>query len=65
MLGNWSVVFSSFIFCPKKEEKKKEEGKKGVQKMATLAAARADNFFYPPGFDPSKGQGLNKVSPKK
>lgn len=28
--------------------------------MSTLAAARADNFYYPPEWDPSKG-GLNKV----
>ena len=28
--------------------------------MSTLAAARADNFYYPPGWDPSKGS-LNKV----
>ena len=28
--------------------------------MSTLAAARADNFYYPPNFDPKKG-GLNKV----
>lgn len=28
--------------------------------MSTLAAARADNFYYPPGWDPSKGN-LNKV----
>ncbi|EIE21957.1 DUF572-domain-containing protein [Coccomyxa subellipsoidea C-169] len=27
--------------------------------MSTLAAARADNFYYPPEWDPSKG-GLNK-----
>lgn len=27
--------------------------------MSTLAAARADNFYYPPGWDPSKGS-LNK-----
>ncbi|KAK9861207.1 hypothetical protein WJX84_011653 [Apatococcus fuscideae] len=27
--------------------------------MSTLAAARADNFYYPPTFDPKKG-GLNK-----
>ena len=28
--------------------------------MSTLAAARADNFYYPPEWDPSKGS-LNKV----
>ena len=28
--------------------------------MSTLAAARADNFYYPPEWEPSKG-GLNKV----
>ena len=27
--------------------------------MSTLAAARADNFYYPKGWDPSKGS-LNK-----
>lgn len=27
--------------------------------MSSLAAARADNFYYPPEWDPSKG-GLNK-----
>ncbi len=29
--------------------------------MSSLAAARADNFYYPPQYDPSKGS-LNKVS---
>jgi hypothetical protein len=29
--------------------------------MSSLAAARADNFYYPPDFDPKKGS-LNKVS---
>ncbi|KAL6780905.1 hypothetical protein ACKKBG_A08955 [Auxenochlorella protothecoides x Auxenochlorella symbiontica] len=29
--------------------------------MSTLAAARADNFYYPPGWDPSKGN-LNKFN---
>lgn len=28
--------------------------------MSSLAAARADNFYYPPDFDPKKGS-LNKV----
>ena len=28
--------------------------------MSSLAAARADGYYYPPTFDPSKG-GLNKV----
>lgn len=27
--------------------------------MSTLAAARADNFYFPPEWDPKKG-GLNK-----
>ena len=27
--------------------------------MSSLAAARADNFYYPPGWDPSKGS-INK-----
>jgi len=30
--------------------------------MSSLAAARADNFYYPPGFDPDKHGSLNKVS---
>jgi hypothetical protein len=29
--------------------------------MSSLAAARADNFYYPPGFDPDKHGSLNKV----
>jgi hypothetical protein len=29
--------------------------------MSSLAAARADNFYYPPDFDPVKHQTLNKV----
>lgn len=28
--------------------------------MSTLAAAKADSFYYPPDWDPSKGS-LNKV----
>ncbi len=28
--------------------------------MSSLAAARADNFYYPPEWEPSKG-GLNKA----
>eukprot|EP00879_Flechtneria_rotunda_P004471 GHRR01004725.1.p1 GENE.GHRR01004725.1~~GHRR01004725.1.p1 ORF type:complete len:306 (+),score=96.21 GHRR01004725.1:283-1200(+) len=28
--------------------------------MSSLAAARADNFYYPPGFDPQKHGSLNK-----
>lgn len=32
--------------------------------MSSLAAARADNFYYPPQYDPSKGS-LNKVSVKR
>lgn len=30
--------------------------------MSSLAAARADNFYYPPGFDPAKHGSLNKVT---
>ncbi|PNH07365.1 SWI/SNF-related matrix-associated actin-dependent regulator of chromatin subfamily A-like protein 1 [Tetrabaena socialis] len=30
--------------------------------MSSLAAARADNFYYPPDFDPVKHQTLNKAS---
>ena len=29
--------------------------------MSSLAAAGADNFYYPPGFDPDKHGSLNKV----
>jgi hypothetical protein len=29
--------------------------------MSSLAAARADNFYYPPGFDPEKHGSLNKA----
>jgi hypothetical protein len=29
--------------------------------MSSLAAARADNFRYPPDFDPKKHGTLNKV----
>ena len=32
--------------------------------MSSLAAARADNFYYPPQYDPSKGS-LNKVSAER
>ncbi|GFR49466.1 hypothetical protein Agub_g11526 [Astrephomene gubernaculifera] len=30
--------------------------------MSSLAAARADNFYYPPDFDPKKHQTLNKYN---
>lgn len=30
--------------------------------MSSLAAAKADNFYYPPDFDPQKHKTLNKVS---
>lgn len=30
--------------------------------MSSLAAARADNFYYPPGFDPNKHKSLNKYN---
>jgi hypothetical protein len=33
--------------------------------MSSLAAARADNFYYPPGFDPDKHGSLNKVRKHK
>jgi hypothetical protein len=29
--------------------------------MSSLAAARADNFYYPPNYDPAKHGSLNKV----
>jgi hypothetical protein len=29
--------------------------------MSSLAAARADNFYYAPGFDPDKHKTLNKA----
>ena len=29
--------------------------------MSSLAAARADNFYHPPDFDPKKHKSLNKV----
>jgi hypothetical protein len=30
--------------------------------MSSLAAARADNFYHPPDFDPKKHKSLNKVN---
>lgn len=30
--------------------------------MSSLAAARADNFYYPPNYDPAKHGSLNQVS---
>lgn len=30
--------------------------------MSSLAAARADNFYYPPSFDPNKHKSLNKFN---
>lgn len=29
--------------------------------MSSLAAAKADNFYFPPEFDPAKHKSLNKV----
>ena len=29
--------------------------------MSSLAAARADNFYHPPDYDPKKHKSLNKV----